>query len=153
MSAASRWGALLALAWICAAAGACGGPGRVEARDAWVEPPPAGHGPAGGFLTLENATDRARRLVGASSPATERIEIHRSWMEGDVARMERLETVEFPAGETVGLAPGGVHLMLFGAHGLEPGTSVVLQLELDGGEALEVEAAVRRSGAAHHHHP
>lgn len=134
---------------------ACGGDateanGRLEVRDAWVAPSPAGHGPAGGFLVLVNGGPHDRRLVGVSSADAGAIELHRSWIEDGVARMAPVESVDVAAGETVRLEPGGLHLMIHDAPGLAPGGALTLRLRFADGEAREVTATVRESGGHAH---
>jgi copper(I)-binding protein len=130
---------------------ACGGSGELTVRDAHVVPSPAGTGPAGGFLVIENGSDHERSLLGASTPACGRVELHRSWLEGGVARLASVEAAAIPAGGELRLEPGGHHLMLFDCELPAAGT-VTLRPELDGGEAREVAAEVRAAGAGGHEH-
>ncbi|WP_347266796.1 copper chaperone PCu(A)C [Paracoccus sp. (in: a-proteobacteria)] len=66
---------------------------------------------AGGFLTISNA-GAADRLVSATSDIAGRTEIHEMAMQGEVMQMRQLaDGLEIPAGGTVELAPGGIHLM------------------------------------------
>jgi len=148
----------LALVLVLACGGGSEAPsGQLEVREAWVEPPASGRGPAGGFLTLANGSERGYRLTGASSPAAGRIEIHRSWIENGVAHMARVRQLAIPPGETVRLEPGGLHLMIFDAPDLDAAGGVTLRLEFAGGERREVKAAVRPAGGeprgAGHGHP
>ncbi|MGJ8584729.1 MAG: DUF1775 domain-containing protein [Marinosulfonomonas sp.] len=69
---------------------------------------------AGGFLEITNSGTTDDRLIGATSAAAGRLEIHEMSMENDVMRMRKLENgVLIPAGETVTLKPGGFHIMFF----------------------------------------
>ena len=69
----------------------------------------------GGFFTIENEGPEADRLISASSPAADVVQIHEMAMEGDVMKMRPLsEGLELPAGQTVVLSPGGFHLMFMG---------------------------------------
>ena len=67
-------------------------------------------------IPLQNHYERpqevgADRLVGARTPAAERVEFHAMSMEGDVMRMTPLgKGIEIPPGETVEARPGGLHL-------------------------------------------
>jgi copper(I)-binding protein len=55
------------------------------------------------------------------------------------------ERLRVGAGETVRLAPGGLHIMLHGlTRALSPGDEVPLVLLLEGGDSLAVTARVRR---------
>ncbi|KSV69976.1 DUF1775 domain-containing protein [Sinorhizobium sp. Sb3] len=66
----------------------------------------------GGFLTIRNGGAGEDRLVAVESPAAARVEIHEMKMENDVMKMRKLDDgVGVPAGETVELKAGGLHLM------------------------------------------
>lgn len=93
---------------------ACGGGGSAELRvgDAWMREP-AGDS-AAVYFTIDNATDRADRLVEASSDAAREVGLHRTDTEGGRSIMRPVESIEVPARGTVTLAPGGLHVMLTG---------------------------------------
>lgn len=66
----------------------------------------------GGFLTIKNGGGADDRLVAVESPVAGRVEIHEMAMENDVMKMRKLDDgVAIPAGETVELKAGGLHLM------------------------------------------
>ncbi|HEV7320718.1 MAG TPA: DUF1775 domain-containing protein [Ensifer sp.] len=66
----------------------------------------------GGFLTIRNGGQGEDRLIAVESPVAARVEIHEMKMENDVMRMRKLDDgVALPAGETVELKAGGLHLM------------------------------------------
>ncbi len=72
----------------------------------------------GGFLTITNTGAEADRLVSASAAIAKETQIHEMAMEGDVMKMRQLKDgVELPAGESVTLEPGGMHLMFMGLNG------------------------------------
>ncbi|AOE91367.1 copper chaperone PCu(A)C [Ralstonia pseudosolanacearum] len=83
---------------------------QVTVRDAWVRGTVPGQTATGAFMTLQ-AADGAR-LVGISTPAAARAEIHEMKMEGDVMRMRAIPALPLPKGEAVQLKPGGYHVML-----------------------------------------
>ena len=120
-------------------------------RDAWVRQPPPGAN-AAGYLTLHNPGPKALHIVGARSPACARAELHRTVVEGDVARMSRADRLEVPAGGELVLAPRGLHLMLFEPKPMRPGDQVELILELEGGETVSTRAEVRKQAPAAEHH-
>jgi copper(I)-binding protein len=74
----------------------------------------AGNRPAAVFLTIRNRGDAADSLIAASSPIAEKVELHTHRMEDGIMRMRRIERIDVGAGETVELAPGGLHIMMFG---------------------------------------
>src|SRR5687767_1644133 len=81
----------------------------VKVANAWVRAPAPGQKTAGAYVEL--TSDRDAALVGAGSPAAARVEMHSSSVEGGVMRMRALPRIELPAGRTVKLAPGAIHLM------------------------------------------
>jgi copper(I)-binding protein len=73
----------------------------------------AGQPIGGAYLKLDNqgADDR---LLSASAAVSKGVEMHSMAMDGDVMRMRQVQAIELPAGKTVELKPGGLHIMLVG---------------------------------------
>jgi hypothetical protein len=97
--------------------------------------------PAVVYVTIANDGAGPDRLIAAGSPAFASAEFHRSAMEGGVMTMKPVEAIDLPAGETVELAPGGYHIMLFGGATLyKPGDlfPLVLTFERAGEVAIDV---------------
>jgi len=66
----------------------------------------------GGFLTIVNTGGEADRLLSITSPVAGDVQLHEMAMENDVMKMRALETgIDIPAGATVELKPGGLHIM------------------------------------------
>lgn len=146
-------GAALAALVLSALAIGCEVSSEFGVRDAWIAEPPPGAAAAAGYLTLDNPGRAPRVLVGATSPACERVELHRTRVVEGVARMEPLEQLEVPPGGSVRLEPGGAHLMLMRPKPLEAGAIVPLELRLADGTRVQLELPVRRRGDhAHDHH-
>jgi periplasmic copper chaperone A len=86
--------------------------GPLSITDLWTRATPPGARTAGGFLVIENSGTEADRLTGATSPAAARVEIHEMRMEGGTMIMRPApDGIDIPAGGTVTLAPGGLHIM------------------------------------------
>ena len=68
-----------------------------------------------GYCDLVNSGPEDAVLVAVSTPIAASVEIHETRNEAGMVRMRRLERVVVPAGSTVRLRPGGMHLMLFDA--------------------------------------
>jgi periplasmic copper chaperone A len=64
------------------------------------------------FMTLKNSGAADDALVAAESPVAARAELHMHVMDGDVMRMRQVASIDVPAGGTVSLEPGGLHIML-----------------------------------------
>lgn len=81
---------------------------------AWSRPAPQG-GNGAGYATLFNNTPTADKLIDASSPVAQRIEIHESMvMSGKAMMHPRPGGLPIPAGGGAALKPGGWHLMMIG---------------------------------------
>ena len=65
------------------------------------------------YCTAINRTSRDLVLVSAQSNTIGRVEFHESKYENELHRMVHLEELTVPAGKTLALSPGGLHLMLF----------------------------------------
>ena len=120
----------------------------VMVKDAWVRGTVPGQGATGAYATLRSSVDA--KIVGVSSPAAKRAEIHRSDMEGGVMRMRPMPVVPLPANRDVAL-DGERHVMLLDlAHALSAGESVRLVFTIEDAKGkrsrVEVEAPVRPLG-------
>lgn len=132
--------------------------GPIRVADPWARATPPGAPVAGGFLTLTNSGG-PDRLVSASADISETVELHTMKMDGDVMRMQRLERgIELPAGATVVLRPGSLHVMFVGLKApLKADTHFPLTLQFERAGSVRVDMSVRAIGAdmhmEHSHHP
>ncbi len=110
----------------------------------------------GGYMTLTNAGDQADTLVDIRSDAVPMIQLHKSETDANgVARMFHLEDgIPLPAGETVTLEPGGLHVMFMGLDGnpLVDGEEVKATLIFEKAGEVDVSFSVepRRGDAMQH---
>lgn len=65
------------------------------------------------YFDLANTLGTDVALVSAASQVSDRVEIHKSSMEGGMMTMEQLSQVTVAKGKTVAFKPGGKHLMVF----------------------------------------
>ena len=132
--------------------------GALEIDHPYAPAPPPGAPSVAGYLAIANGGDAPDRLLGATADFAERVELHATTIDGDVARMRRLEGgIEIPAGATVELAPGGTHLMFVGPErGLAVGDelAVTLAFERAGevGVTFNVEDGAELSETSHEGH-
>lgn len=123
---------------------------EVTIGDAWVREPNPARSVTAAFMTLENPTDHAIAMVGASSTAAEVVEMHEMTMAEGTMSMRQVDRIEIPANGRVKLEPGGLHLMLINLKGeLRDGALVDLVLRFDDGTAATVRASVRAAEHAH----
>ena len=66
------------------------------------------------YFEVHNAGAVEDRLIEVSTLLAERGELHRGTMEGGIHRMEKVKSIAVPAGGSVELASGGLHVMLIG---------------------------------------
>ncbi|MBX9460287.1 MAG: copper chaperone PCu(A)C [Brevundimonas sp.] len=114
----------------------------VQVSEAVCRPTPKGRQTTGCYLSLTAPADD--RLVAVSSPVAGRVEVHESKMENNMMMMYELrDGLPLPAGQTVGLKPGGVHIMLLSVtEPLEAGDSVPLTLTFASAAPVEITASV-----------
>lgn len=106
--------------------------------------------PAAAYLIIENKGP-ADRLIGASSPAFGRVELHTHLHEDGLMRMVEVEAIEIPAGGGATLRSGGDHIMLFEMkEPLAAGDEIPLTLTFERGGDVAVVAPIKpiaQSGA------
>ena len=129
---------------------------NVSVSDAWARATMPGQQVSGAYMKLTADVDA--KLVGASSPAVPRVEVHEMKMDGDVMRMRELKSLDLPKGKTVTLEPGGFHIMLMNLKKpIAAGDVIPLMLVVESGgkqQTVEVKAEARAMGGdmQHHHH-
>ena len=111
---------------------ACGGSTTsLTVDDATYRAPLTDGGLGVAYFSITSST--ADRITGVSSPQAERVEIHNSVSKDGLATMERVDSVELPAGQTVAFAPRGLHLMVFSSQPAEPGATFPIQITFQSG--------------------
>ena len=106
----------------------------IRVQDGYVRLSAPGLQIAAGYLTIRNASAHPDELLGVMSSRARSIQIHSTSMQGGVMRMREVEGVTIPAGGSVALSPGGLHLMMLGLDSaLKPGESVPLELRFRSG--------------------
>jgi copper(I)-binding protein len=129
---------LLAVSLIGEAAGAA----VLRIEQAWVRQVP-GSDVAAVYLTLRNTGDKPVSVVGIESPLAGSAMIHQTKIEGGMSRMRPQSALLVPPGQTLKLAPGGIHIMLMDVRPLATGENVPLVLKLADGTSVRADAQVR----------
>ena len=96
------------------------------------------------YMMIHNHAAEADRLLSASSPAAERVEVHASAEEDGVMRMEPLpDGLEIPSGGGIALQRGGTHLMFLGlTDSWEDGDLIPVTLTFEQAGDVTVEVPV-----------
>jgi periplasmic copper chaperone A len=113
---------------------------KVEA--AWARPTVNGQAGGGGFLKI-TGTSQPDRLLSITAKISKAVELHSMEMEGNVMRMRQIDAIEIPAGKTVELKPGGLHVMFVGlTQTLKNGATIPLTLRFEKGGEVKVDMKV-----------
>lgn len=116
-----------------------------------------GQAVAGGYVTITNGGNGDDRLVSVSSPVADHVEIHEMTMENDIMKMRQLKDgVPLPAGQTVALSAGGMHLMFMGVKTpVRTGDSVKVTFTFEKAGAVDAVLPVvdprKAAGGGHQH--
>jgi len=142
----------LVLPWLLAVTATAWGhsyqAGDIKIGHPWARPTVTGQQAGGGFLKLTNA-GKADRLIGVSADFAERVELHTMKMDGDVMRMRQVDAIDIPAGQTVELKPGGLHLMFMGLkQPLAKDSRVPLKLKFEKAGEVTVEVKVESTSSS-----
>jgi hypothetical protein len=120
---------------------------QVEIDQAWARATAPGAPVAGGYMTIRNKGGAPDRLVGASSAAAARVELHVHIKEGEVMKMRQVSAYEVPAKGSFELKPGGAHLMFVQiARPFKEGDKIPVKLKFEKAGEVSVEFAVGRLG-------
>ncbi|OJF93329.1 DUF1775 domain-containing protein [Pararhizobium antarcticum] len=109
----------------------------------------------GGGFVVRNDGAEADRLISVESPAAGHVELHEMTMENDVMKMRKLDDgIAIPAGETVELTSGGLHLMFMDvAKPFAEGDAVPVTLTFEkAGKVVYVLPVGGVAGGGHKHH-
>lgn len=123
---------------------------KIEVQGAWARATVAGQNMGGAFVNLTSDQDAV--LLGGSSPAAEKVQLHTMKMDGDKMMMSEVPSIALPAHSKVELKPSGFHLMLMGLKSpLQAGENLPLKLEIKdkSGKSGFLELQIPIQPAAH----
>ena len=136
----------------------CGGgdaDGGLRLLDAWVRPMAVEVEEGGSlsransavYLMVRNPGSGPDRLLGGETPVAAAVEVHESFLEGDVMRMREVATVEIPPGGDLEFKPGGLHLMLLDLRqALNVGDTISLTLTFQESGSMLLRVPVQTMG-------
>jgi hypothetical protein len=111
------------------------------------------------YFVLENRGQQPQRLIGAQTSRAEKTELHTHVHQGDMMKMQQIDSVEVPAAGKVEFKPGWNHVMMFGLkQPLVAGESFPVTLQFDNGAevttevSIEVDAPAAGGTTQGHHH-
>jgi len=127
--------------------------GDIQVRHPWSRATPPGAKVAVGYMEIRNVGTQPDRLLSATTPVAQRVEMHVTQRDGEVMKMREVKTFEIPARERYALRPGGAHLMLIDlAQPLKKGDRFAMKLRFERAGELEIEIEVQEIGSRHPRH-
>ncbi|MEJ8473406.1 copper chaperone PCu(A)C [Roseibium algae] len=123
--------------------------GHISVTDTWTRATPPKAMSGGGFAKISNGGSEDDRLIAVSSPAASRVELHEMVVSDGVMKMRQMENgIEVPAGETVSLQPGGLHIMFMKLAGpFKEGETVPVTLTFEKAGDVSINLAIEKLGA------
>lgn len=119
---------------------------QLGVEEAWVRLPAVSSRPGAAYFTVKGGAE-ATSLLGISSPAAVRTELHEMKHEGGMMTMTPIKDVAIPARGTVKFEPGGKHVMLYDlSPEIRAGGKIPLRLAFANGKTIEIEAELRAPG-------
>ena len=95
------------------------------------------------YMTLSNKGATADTLLSIATPVAAMAMLHQSKDDGGISSMAEMSDLEIPAGQSVEMKPGGLHIMLMGLKSpLKKGGSVKITLTFAKAGLVEVDAKV-----------
>ena len=115
---------------------------QVTVSDPWIRATVPVQKTAGAFMQLRSP--KATRLVAVQSPVAGNAEVHQMAMDGQTMRMQKVDGIDLPAGQSVNLSSGGYHVMLFDLkRQLKDGEQVPLTLTFVGADKKRENVTVQ----------
>jgi copper(I)-binding protein len=123
--------------------------GAIEINNPWARATPKGASIGGAYMTIVNKGTETDRLVGISTTAADKSEIHQMVMDNGVMSMRPVQGgLEIKPGQTVVLSPGSFHLMLFGLkQPLMQGDKLKATLDFAKAGKIDLDYAIESIGA------
>jgi len=123
--------------------------GDIVIEKPWARATPKGAEVGSGYLTIQNKGAAPDRLTGGKADFAT-VEVHQMTSKNGVSEMRELKDgLAIPAHGSVGLSPGGYHIMFTHlTHPLAKGESVKATLNFEHAGPVEVEFSVLGIGAA-----
>jgi copper(I)-binding protein len=129
-------------------------PAAITIEAPYARAVPDGTPASAAFMLIKNAGEQDIKLIKASSPVAEVVELHTHEMKDGMMQMRRVENIAVAANSQTELKPGGYHIMLIQLkQALVVDEKVAVTLEFDDGTTKTIEAPVKNvAGMMKHQH-
>jgi len=121
----------------------------IVVRQAWSRATPKGAQVASGYLTIENRSNGADRLLSASTPAAGKVEIHEMLDAGGIMKMRPVtKGLTIPPSGHLVLTPGGTHMMFLQLKSpFSEGERIPVSLDFENAARINIPLKVGGIGA------
>jgi len=120
----------------------------ISVEHPWARATPAGAKTGAAYLTLVNNGTIADRLVRASTPVAEKVQVHQEIDDNGVMKMRELPVVDIGPGAALTFKPGGTHMMIIGLkQPLKKGQTFPLTLEFENAGKIDLQVPIAKAGA------
>ena len=122
--------------------------GSLDISGAYSRATPQGASIGAGYVTIKNTGTTADSLIGGSSDAAAKFEVHEMSMDNGVMKMRPVQGgLEIKPGQTVELKPQGLHIMFVGLKKpLKQGDRIKATLEFEKAGKVDVDFDVTGMG-------
>jgi copper(I)-binding protein len=121
---------------------------QIKVMEPWARSSPMVAGNGAVYMQLMNEGGSDDALLSAETDVAEVVELHETKMDGDVMKMSQVSNIKVPAGDSVMLKPGGLHVMLINLkQELVLGEKIKLTLNFEKSGPLTIEAEILEMGS------
>ena len=118
----------------------------LEITEAWARKSMSPNNNSAAYMKINNPTAEQITIIGASaSRAANNVELHKSFVdEKGVSRMTSIDKIVVPAGSSIELMPGAIHIMLFDLKkNLSEGDKFDITIKIEGKDPIVLETLVK----------
>jgi periplasmic copper chaperone A len=124
---------------------------NIQISNGYVRAVPPAQPNTAAFMQLHNSGNSPHALVNAKTTHANIVELHTHTMEDGMMKMRQVDKIDLPAGDTVLLQPGGLHVMLIDLVAALP-EEVALTLVFEDGSETELMLPVHKPGHKMNNH-
>ena len=126
---------------------------EVIMHDGYVRETIPGTQVSSAYMTIDNHSEKAITLIGASTNVSQRVEIHEHIVNDGMMRMQQRQSLTIQAQSEVVLQPSGFHLMIFDLkQPLKQDDTISLTLHFSQQDDLVIQLPVHSIKKMQHHH-
>lgn len=119
----------------------------VEITKAWVRPARRGQNSALYLKIINNSESDITLQKACADDAATKVELHTTIDDHGIMKMQHVESIVCPAGQTTELKPGALHIMLIGLKrdlNLDDQETIAVKLHFDHDRVILIDAPVRK---------